>query len=270
MHINTEKLIKFVKPAVSVTIVCAIVFAAVINCANDSKRVAFGFEAQSGTEAFSDISEVSDALLFGSETEEESEALPGETTQAARQNETLPTGQSTAEGTSREGSTSSVTSTTDRTVIAPPTTTIRYYTTTRITLSSLFSKSSYVNNVISITNSERRSAGLSSLAKDYALMNAAQTRAEECASLDSIRVNGQAHKRPDGSAWYTVLGVAQNYNYGENTGQGCDTPEYMMEIWMASEGHKANILKKEYTKIGVGCAVSEDGTVFCVQIFYQP
>jgi uncharacterized protein YkwD len=91
----------------------------------------------------------------------------------------------------------------------------------------------------------------------------------DCASVNSLYVDGVAHARPDGSRWFTVLGIERNYNYGENAGQG-GTAETRMASFMRSDGHRANILRNDYTEIGVGCAVSEQGQIFTVQIFYRP
>jgi len=39
---------------------------------------------------------------------------------------------------------------------------------------------------------------------------------------------------------------------------------------MTSASHKANVLREDYTEIGIGCAVSEQGEIFTVQLFYRP
>ena len=44
-----------------------------------------------------------------------------------------------------------------------------------------------------------------------------------------------------------------SYGYkGENIALGYSTPEEVVKGWMSSEGHRANILNKNYTDIGVG------------------
>ncbi len=128
----------------------------------------------------------------------------------------------------------------------------------------------YANEVFRLVNDARAEAGLDPLERSEYLEDAAQIRAEECASMNSIRYNGQAHTRPDGSRWWTVFGITKNYNYGENAGQGKSTAEKQMESWMASDGHRASILRDDYNKIGIGVAVSEQGKVYAVQIFSRP
>ncbi len=88
--------------------------------------------------------------------------------------------------------------------------------------------------------------------------------------MNSIRYNGQPHTRPDGSKWFTVFGIDKNYNYGENAGQGKPTAEKQMNSWMKSDGHRANILRGDYTEIGIAAAASDEGEVFAIQIFSRP
>ncbi len=128
----------------------------------------------------------------------------------------------------------------------------------------------YADEVFKLVNKARNEAGREPLERSEYLEEAAQTRAEECASMRSIRYNGQPHTRPDGSRWFTVLGISKNYNYGENAGQGKDTAEAQMKSWLKSEGHRANILREDYTEIGIGAAVSDEGEVFAIQIFSRP
>lgn len=128
----------------------------------------------------------------------------------------------------------------------------------------------YIDKIFEMVNKEREKAGAEPLERSDYLNGAANTRALDCAAMNSIRYNGQPHTRPDGSRWFTVLGIEKNYNYGENAGEGKFTAEAQMKSWMASEGHRANILKEDYTEIGIGCAISEQGEIFAIQIFYRP
>ena len=59
-----------------------------------------------------------------------------------------------------------------------------------------------------------------------------------------------AHERPDGSQWYTV---DENLLYGENLAKGQSTPEDAVAAWMASDGHRKNILNAGYKTMGVAC-----------------
>ena len=128
----------------------------------------------------------------------------------------------------------------------------------------------YADEVFRLTNEERVKAGKLPLERSDYLDEAANTRATECASVNSLYVDGTAHTRPDGSRWFTIFGISKNYNYGENAGQGKVTADMQMKSWIKSDGHKENILKDDYTEIGIGCAISEQGEIFAVQVFYRP
>lgn len=109
----------------------------------------------------------------------------------------------------------------------------------------------YAHEVITLTNQEREAAGLHTLEMDDSLMKLAQIRAEEVSTLYS-------HERPDGSR-VVELG------YGENVGAK-GSASRQVASWMNSDGHKTNILRDKYDKIGVGCFV-KNGTFYWVQIF---
>lgn len=81
---------------------------------------------------------------------------------------------------------------------------------------------------------------------DAKLTAAAQWRAEEIATVNS-------HVRPNGTKWYTVLseyGVT-DAAAGENAAWGSVSPEEVVNAWMNSEGHRANILDPEARAMGV-------------------
>lgn len=116
--------------------------------------------------------------------------------------------------------------------------------------------------VTSLVNAARQDAGLSELELDADLCAAAQARAQEIAQSFS-------HTRPDGSSCFTILeefGVSYRAA-GENIAMGQRTPEEVMDGWMNSSGHRANILNGTFTSIGVGYYVDGAGAAHWVQIF---
>lgn len=120
---------------------------------------------------------------------------------------------------------------------------------------------SYVQEVISLVNEERAKAGLGALAESGNLAQAANVRAQEI-------VNSFSHTRPDGSSFSTVLsqnGVSYRGS-GENIAYGQRTAAEVMDGWMNSSGHRANILNGNYTNIGVGFYES-NGVKYWVQLF---
>lgn len=119
------------------------------------------------------------------------------------------------------------------------------------------------SEVFETTNWEREAAGLKPLSWDDRLAQCARTRA--------VEIGGDfAHTRPDGSSWKTVMdeaGIA-TMAWGENIAKGQLTAEEVMEDWMESEGHRDNILKDAYEKMGAACYV-EDGVHHWVQLFIK-
>ncbi len=104
----------------------------------------------------------------------------------------------------------------------------------------------YIDGVLALVNAARAEAGLSALMVDETLCGAADIRAKEC--LESF-----SHTRPDGSAYKTAItgaGITAEYT-GENLAVGHTTAEQVIESWLRSEGHRANILGEHYTRIGI-------------------
>ncbi|MBQ3076531.1 MAG: CAP domain-containing protein [Clostridia bacterium] len=104
-----------------------------------------------------------------------------------------------------------------------------------------------VDKVVELVNKARAEEGLEPVTLDPALRKAAQIRAKECVGTFS-------HTRPDGTVCSTVLqevGIPRTY-FGENVATGHKTAELVVERWLASEGHRANILNPAFTRMGVG------------------
>ena len=121
---------------------------------------------------------------------------------------------------------------------------------------------SYAEQVVKLVNEERAKAGLPALTMDADVTAAANVRAKEIKQQFS-------HTRPDGSSFSTALkeqGVAFRGS-GENIAWGQKTPEQVMNGWMNSDGHRANILNKNFTNIGVGYYQDANGVNHWVQLF---
>lgn len=100
--------------------------------------------------------------------------------------------------------------------------------------------------VLKIANEERAKQGKEGLSTFTSLQKAAGIRAEELTELFS-------HTRPDGSSCFTALAdeKIRYYSAGENIAGGQSNPANVMNAWMNSEGHRANILGG-YKHLGVG------------------
>lgn len=126
------------------------------------------------------------------------------------------------------------------------------------------SQDEFADQVVNLVNEERTRAGLNPLTVHSGAAGAAQTRAKEIERSFS-------HTRPDGSSFNTAL-TAAGVNFrgaGENIAYGQTTPQQVMEVWMNSSGHRANILNANYTSIGVGHNRNAQGVDYWTQLFIQ-
>jgi hypothetical protein len=122
----------------------------------------------------------------------------------------------------------------------------------------------------SLANEERAQNDAPPLKENPLLDKAAQLKAEDMASLGYF-----AHTSPEGKTpWYWFDQVGYRYAYaGENLAVNFFESEDVAEAWMNSPTHRANIIKKDYTEIGIGVAsgVYEGrNTVFVAQLFAKP
>lgn len=116
--------------------------------------------------------------------------------------------------------------------------------------------SAYASEVLRIVNIERDKVGAAHLVLDGALCDAANMRAIEMDYSGNF-----SHTRPNGSDCFTVFSFCNiSFNTcGENIAAGYVTPADVVDGWMHSEGHKANILKASYTKMGLGYSTGGGG-----------
>ena len=109
--------------------------------------------------------------------------------------------------------------------------------------------SEYIIKVIELTNAERAKYKLLPLKLSDALCKSAQEHA------DDMYINNYfSHVSQDGRTMSDrIAKYCLSYNYkGENIAMGYSSPETVVEGWMNSDGHKANILNTNYTEIGIG------------------
>jgi uncharacterized protein YkwD len=126
----------------------------------------------------------------------------------------------------------------------------------------LFLTSNYVyadfeSEVINLVNVERAAQGLHPLSVDHNLATAARDHSEDMGLQDYF-----SHTSLDGRTVpdrITAAGYFFN-TYGENIAGGQPTPEDVVDAWMSSSGHRANILNQNFCDIGVGYAYLADST----------
>ena len=107
----------------------------------------------------------------------------------------------------------------------------------------------YEREVIRLVNAERAKYGLAALEEDWELSRVARYK-----SQDMHDERYFSHTSPTyGTPFEMIRAFGLSYRAaGENIAVGYATPAAVVAGWMASEGHRANILSSSYTKIGVG------------------
>lgn len=120
------------------------------------------------------------------------------------------------------------------------------------------------SGVLSETNKERQTAGLSVLTASNEANRVAQVRADEMA-----RTGQFSHQlRENGSPGDTLDAYDVSYRgWGENIYMGSSEPTQAVSAWMNSSGHRANILNSRFTHLGVGTAKNVQGSTIHVQVF---
>ena len=125
--------------------------------------------------------------------------------------------------------------------------------------------------VVKLVNQARMAEGLNPLTVYDSLQAVSEIRAEEIKEEFD-------HTRPDGTKYYALfneMGITWN-SRGENIAVGYDSnnlwgqmysPQQVMNAWMNSKDHRANILKKDFAHIGVSLGKPSTGGDYWVQNF---
>ncbi|WP_110112204.1 CAP domain-containing protein [Bacillus sp. CGMCC 1.16541] len=137
-------------------------------------------------------------------------------------------------------------------------------TTNTTTQAAASSVSEYEKKVAQLVNQERQKAGLAPLQLDTKLSDVAREK-----SRDMMNKGYFDHQSPTyGSPFDMMKRFGISYKAaGENIAKGQRTPEEVMNGWMNSSGHRANILSNNFTHIGVGYVKGSDGTTYWTQMF---
>lgn len=121
-----------------------------------------------------------------------------------------------------------------------------------------------IKDVVKYTNQYRAANGKSKVSLDDTLTYVACYRSLEMANIDSL-----SHTRPNGTT-VGSLAKAHSISYrilGENIGCYHPTAKAIVDGWYASPSHRENLLSNNYTKIGVGVAMTNDGYYYWTQLF---
>jgi uncharacterized protein YkwD len=124
-----------------------------------------------------------------------------------------------------------------------------------------------LQQVVDLTNAERARVGLRPVTIDPRLMAAAQAH-----SVDQAIRASMTHAGSDGSNVGARIS-GQGYAFqscAENVAWGYRDAASVVRGWMGSSGHRANILSRGATHVGVGLAHAADGSPYWTQVFASP
>lgn len=109
-----------------------------------------------------------------------------------------------------------------------------------------------------LVNEYRKENGLDILTWDDTLYEYAKIRAREASQCWS-------HTRPDGTSWKEM---DPNTFQGENLAKGYDTAQDAVNAWIASQGHKENILRENFNRTAIAFYNAENGWFWCQTFGY--
>lgn len=111
------------------------------------------------------------------------------------------------------------------------------------------SVAAFENEVIRLVNAERAKYGLNALQANWELSRVARYKSQDMADNHYF-----SHTSPTyGTPFQMMKAFGLSYRTaGENIAYGQRTPQAVVNAWMNSSGHRANILNASYTQIGVG------------------
>ena len=115
------------------------------------------------------------------------------------------------------------------------------------------SVTAFESEVVRLVNEIRVSNGLRPLTQDWQLSRVARYKSQDMRDLGYF-----SHTSPTyGSPFEMMRSFGITYRTaGENIAKGYSTPKAVVDAWMNSPGHRANILNSAYTHIGVGYVAS--------------
>jgi uncharacterized protein YkwD len=124
--------------------------------------------------------------------------------------------------------------------------------------------------VVALANAERQASALLPLAANPVLAAAAQAKAEDMAAREYF-----AHQSPEGwEPWVWLERAGYAYlSAGENLAVNFYQSQTVVEAWLASPRHRDNILRPDFTEMGLGVATGRyrgAPAVFIVQYLAAP
>lgn len=127
--------------------------------------------------------------------------------------------------------------------------------------------SSFVQKVLDLTNQERTKRGLRPLALQTELANSASWHAKDLSKRDTL--SHSDHLGRSAAERAEAFGYGSWTRIGENVAAGQQSPEQVLQSWLASPLHRQNILDPQFTDVGIGYAENLEGSLghYWVQAF---
>lgn len=119
------------------------------------------------------------------------------------------------------------------------------------------------------TNAQRVALGLPPLAREAALMRAAQLQAVQMAALNTMAHDLPHAAYPSLDSRLAAVGYRMRAS-GENVAEGYPSATAVLAGWMTSPAHRANIVSTHFTQMGAGVATASNGHRFHAQVFGSP
>lgn len=126
----------------------------------------------------------------------------------------------------------------------------------------------YTNEVVSLINQERISAGVPTVEYDSTLTIVAMHRSVENAWINWMEVSDGHHMRPNGQKASTICNYYGLFgSYGENLGRYQQSSSQIVMGWHDSAAHYACMTNTKYTKVGIGVAQDSEGYFYWTAVF---
>ncbi|WP_434056295.1 CAP domain-containing protein [Georgenia wangjunii] len=119
--------------------------------------------------------------------------------------------------------------------------------------------SAYADELVAWTNAARVNEGLDALAESSCAKTAAQERARDLSG-------GELEHAPLAPV---IEACAPRTTAAENLANSAAAPAEVVDAWMGSPGHRANIVDPALAEIGIGC-VKHGSEILCSQVFLGP
>ncbi len=121
--------------------------------------------------------------------------------------------------------------------------------------------------LIDLTNKERAKEKLPALKPNALLFKSARGHSADMAKKGELehKLDGKNVADRADTVGYRFEDIGENIAVTDN-----ETPAAIVKLWMGSEGHRANILNKDFVDVGIGVVKNDKGDTYYTQVFGAP